>query len=191
MVNLTEATRLLEKLRSLPIGWNYGTGGPLAGGAFVIAALTLQYLDSMSANRLDVLPSSDAGATLLARYGDSLAEIIVHKDGLIDLFLEADVDVEFEGLDFGGLVSALEGAGWKSPKSFGSQTHLFTVMSTSGSLAKHSQKMGRVHQWSPRNARSQQPVHFVRISKNTTAELEESRPFSYASPQKILETAQG
>lgn len=191
MVSLIEAADKLRKLGALPVGWNYGMGGPLSGDAHILALVTLRFLDSISASKIDVLPSSDGGATLLACFGSDFAEITIKKDGVFDLFLEGSNELELEGADFGGLLGALEGAGWKSPKSSGSQTHFFTVKSTNASPAKRSRKMARVRQLSPLDVHWQPQARCVTILKNTTEELEESPRFSYESQQKKLIMAHG
>lgn len=147
MKALRVALKKLAALRSLPAGWNYGDGRPITAKAFRLSALTLAYLNSVNALRIDVLPTDDGGATILAENNGAVAEIIILPSGFFDLFIEnADGPAaECEGLDFGAMISALEDAGWQSLKSSGSQTHFFTVESTGGSQARLLETKGRGH----------------------------------------------
>ena len=136
MDELRHALAKLKRLTALPSGWNYGSGGAPSARAVGVSAVVLQYLSALNSDNFDVLPTDSDGVTILASYQSSLAEILVRSDGLFDLFLEVgNDDLEYPNLDFGDLTRRLEDAGWRSMKSFGSRTHVFTVQSTDGSLA--------------------------------------------------------
>jgi hypothetical protein len=193
MKALRLALKKLTALRNLPVGWNYGDGRPITAKAFRMSAVGLAYLDSVNAARIDVLPSDDGGATILAENNGSLAEIVVTASGLFDLFIEnAEATVtECEGLDFGAMIGALEDAGWRSLKSYGSQTHVFTVESTGDSRAPLLETRGRGHLSFVQRASRPLVKRSAATLKNITKASEEYPQYSGGSLQEPLLVAYG
>ena len=174
------AINKLRALQKLPVGWNYGASGPLSRHAFSYATLVLRYLFINGATRFDVLPSHDNGATILAEHGDDVAEIVVYTNGKFDLCIERQngTDIEEEDLRFGELVAVLGEEGWQSLKSSGSQTHAFTVMSTSGLLGRPSPRMVPEPRSSTFHVSRNRDGQFVITSADFIQESEENPPFS-------------
>src|SRR5699024_6237495 len=70
MSDLSTALKKLRKLMTLPDGWNYGEGGKPSRRALMSAALALQHLDALDAQRVDILPADNFGVTIMASHED-------------------------------------------------------------------------------------------------------------------------
>jgi len=110
-VTIRSSFEQLAELRKLPKGWNYGQDGPLTSRGHSFAKIALVYLASIGATSFDILPSTSGGATILAKFGDDSAEIIVRSTGLFDAFFDAMPEKDVEAVSFGELVAALESNG--------------------------------------------------------------------------------
>lgn len=123
MANLTEATARLGALLRLPVGWDYGDGVPLSRAAYNHACQALSIIKSLGATDFEVVPGSDDGAVIVGYRGQKSAEIHCTAAGRFDLHHEdGDSSETLENLPLDGLICALEGYGWQSPRFYASCT---------------------------------------------------------------------
>lgn len=178
---------------ALPKGWNYGEGGKPSPRAIMSAALALQHLDALDAQRFDILPADNFGVTIMASHGDSVSEIVINSDGSYDIFIERHDEIVADGarLDFGSLVDALEAQGWRSLKSLGSHTRAFTVWS----MADSQVRLSKTKAWAPQSCApivEQRKVgRSAPISPGSIVDWAESLPFSSGSRSEPLVLARG
>jgi len=183
----------LMELSRLPKGWNYGSGEAPSTRVVRLAAISLQHLFTIGASKIDVLPSADGGITVMASYGDMFAEICVCESGKFELVIEqgeAEI-VDKSELDFGELVNALENAGWQSPKSSGSHTHVFSVESMDASQAPRFGFTATAHPLSVRPALVRRARLCAPILPSTTVASEASHQFSSVTKPPSLVLAHG
>lgn len=124
MANQTEAVNGLARLRSLPVGWDYGTGGPISLRAFRTASSILDIMSRLGATSFDVAPGDGDGAIIVAYAGQKSAEIHCLSNGTYELLHEsADGSEDLRlRLSLFDLILALEGYGWRSPRFYASCT---------------------------------------------------------------------
>lgn len=124
MKNLIEATAALAALRNLPVGWDYGRGGPISKSAFINGMILLKSFANLGANKFDIVPGGDDGAVVVAYFMDKSAEAHCQSNGSYDLIHEvSDGEEEIhDNLSLAELVYLLERYGWQSPRFFASCT---------------------------------------------------------------------
>lgn len=124
MVSLTDAKARLTSLRRLPVGWDYGHGGPISGRAYAYARVLIDMIAGLGADDFDVLPGAGDGAVIVGYRGNKSAEISCSADGTYELLHEVDdADEQLHtDLSLEGLLCRLGEYGWKSPKFYASCT---------------------------------------------------------------------
>ena len=124
MVNQIEAFRRLAALRRLPVGWDYGAGGPISVQANRNAMLALFQLGQLGAESFDIAPGENDGAIIAAYRGQVSAEIHARTDGVYELVHEKGAEPAkfFRCTSIAELISVLEGLGWQSPRYYASCT---------------------------------------------------------------------
>ncbi|WP_157081242.1 hypothetical protein [Novosphingobium naphthalenivorans] len=124
MANQTKAIEALTNLRELPIGWDYGNGGPISRSTYSSARLLITILRGLGSDDFDVVPGNGDAAVIIAYQGNKSAEIsclsdgtyeLLHEEGEQDGIVEASLSLE-------NLICSLEGKGWRSPKFYASCT---------------------------------------------------------------------
>jgi hypothetical protein len=83
-VNTLSAQTVASKIESfaaLPVGWDYGTGGPIAFPVINSALEWNDFLVQQGPSYTDAFPGSDGEIVLAAGFGDDYIEVIVESDG--------------------------------------------------------------------------------------------------------------
>lgn len=174
MVNLTDATRALERLTALPVGWDYGRGGPVAKRAQREGSMLLRTLSQLGADDFDVVPGDAGGATIVAYHGEKSAEIHCRSDGQFDLLHEIDdTDEHFAAdLSFADLIFVLETFGWQSPRFYASCIRNATFLVSDGIPALLSGiRPVAVYRWSAPTASPRTIPNRVSTFGDTTARI--------------------
>lgn len=124
MVNLIDAPRRLSELRKLPIGWDYGQGGPISSRAFNSGRILVQLLARLGSEAFDVVPGDGDGVVIVAYNGGKSAEIHCLTNGRYDLLHEVNDEENLckENLSIAGLLFLLESLGWQSRRFYASCT---------------------------------------------------------------------
>jgi len=193
MSDLSTALNKLRKLMTLPDGWNYGEGGKPTRRALRSAALVLQHLNAVDAQRFDILPADNFGVTIMASHGDLVAEININADGSYGIFIERNdvIIADCACPDFGSLVDALEAEGWRSLKSLGSHTRAFTVWSMADSQVPLSKTKAWEHRSFAPIVERRKVGHSAPMWPATTADWAARPTFSSGSQSQPLVTAHG
>lgn len=182
MANQIKAAAKLAELRRLPMGWDYGRGGPISGGTYSSARLLINTLASLGAVDFDVVPGAGDCAVVVAYRGDKSAEISCLADGSYELLHEVgDEDGEiFTDLSLDGVTYLLGEHGWRSPKFYASciQNVMYLVNDGTAETPSKTPQMVVGSRWFARRASGQLARTHVIIypdsTRNESAETHQS-----------------
>jgi len=122
--SLTTLLRTIWAVSELPLGWDYGSGGPASRRAVASATLLAYYLNSAGASDLDASPGQDGSILIGAKIGNKDIEVQCFSDDRFDMLIEfEDTEEAFlEDLSFGDISDKIGELGWRSKRSFVSCT---------------------------------------------------------------------
>lgn len=115
----------IQKLMRLPVGWDYGRGGPISRQAALGCMSVAQMLYRVGATDFDVVPGQDGAVTIFGyRSGEESVEIQCFKNGTFDFMHERGdhADAIIECPTISDLARNLEACGWRSPRFYDSCT---------------------------------------------------------------------
>jgi hypothetical protein len=183
MANQIKATEKLAELRRLPMGWDYGRGGPISGGTYRTASLLINTLAGLGAADFDVVPGAGDCAVVVGYRGNKSAEISCLANGSYEL-LHEEGDKEGEivtDLSLDGVTCLLEEYGWQSPKFYASciQNVMYRVSDGTVVMPSKTPQMGVGYQRFARLASPQVGrTHVIIYPDSTRNESAETRQSS-------------
>ena len=133
MHTFTSIEAKLRRLAKLPVGWDYGSGGPISQRAKSDAVTLAYILDQVGVDGFNVMPGHDGSVMLVAYRQSESVEIEVLNHGQYILTVESSVGLDPHPLlclSLEILIVSLGEAGWRSPRLFASCTrHVMTPSS--------------------------------------------------------------
>ena len=138
----SEVEKKISSFANLPIGWDYGSGGPIPEDAIETALAWNRFMQSRGLLETDAFPGGDGEVVIAAGYGDHYFEIIVEPDFTISLAYDCankqmlyrsklgSADAQREFLELMGQINP-----WNT---FAYSTPANSIGSGTGLLAQHS-----------------------------------------------------
>lgn len=140
MATFIEALKRIVGLAQLPVGWDYGRGGPADRTACVNAGAIVRMLNTIGIKGFDIVPGVNGAITVFGYKGNESVEIQAFADGSYDFlheFVDADGEIVSD-LTAVGISEKLEECGWQSPRLFVSCTQSVTSRENVDLLGLHS-----------------------------------------------------
>lgn len=124
MATFTEAALQIQRLKGLPIGWDYGRDGPANDNSCANALLITQLLHSMGVTQFDILPGTDGSVIAIGYRGEESVEIEALSNGTFNFVHESAAgDGEpLIGITISDIANRLEDCGWQSARLYVSCT---------------------------------------------------------------------
>lgn len=176
MADLIQSLAQIGQFSSLPLGWDYGRGGPSTVATCSRARTILTTLYGLGLRRFDVAPGREGGITVAAiKTVGNVIEIHCDPHGSYDLYVTSDDQdlVDLSRIGFIALLEELRGIAWLSTKS-----SIWSIPNVICRTWEDSQvSLSRTHQTAPAsrlyvcNAPSRGAAASVHIYNNTQEQV--------------------
>jgi hypothetical protein len=136
MASLIDVLDSLRKLRKLPQGWDYGSGGPVSERAMGSGEQIAQLLDVLGADDFEVVPGSEDGVVVVGYNDEKSAEVHCLSSGQFELLHESDLEQDYYTVcrTIVDLAEVLGELGWQSPRFYASCTRNAIFQESSDTL---------------------------------------------------------
>ena len=193
MTGYAETNKKLEALGRLPLGWDYGRGGPADRFSIFGARRILSLLKTLGLNNFDVVPGSDASVVVFGLIDNGEIEVVCepHTTSFIYYRSPNGVEGEVEDQRYSDAISFIRGLDWLTQKSSILSAYNVILWQQEGSVAKPLPSHETVAEFRSfaLNVSKLKVFHYANISPITrSGGLDQPHQFSGDLDHQIMQT---